>query len=615
MDAMVPQPAPRTASPFEGAMLRNEYRCMLRLCVMACLLGLAGGVAAVMLQAAIVAATNLFFYGAFSLSPRSPANHHLGVLVFLVPPAGGLIVGLLARYGSSAIRGHGIPETMETVLVARSRIAPRMAILKPLATAVSIGSGGPFGVEGPIIQTGGALGSLLGQFVPTTAAERKILIACGAAAGMAATFNAPVAALLLAAELLLFEFRGRSLLPVGLASAVATGFRWLTLGAGPLYRVTEIHAVSSSALLLFAGLGVCAGLLAVCLCKAVHLVEDAFELLPLHWTCWPLLGGMAVGVIGLFFPQVLGVGVEYMGSITLGRATFSFLLAMFLCKALAWTIALGSGTSGGVLGPLLIIGGSFGGALAFLINSVRPDLGQPGLWAIVCMAAVFAGATRTPLTSVVFAMELTGAGSLMMPLLIACVVSDLVSLGLLRHSLMTDKIARRGVAVGHELELDALGQFSVAQVMTPAVETVPISLPLGRLFERMYGGLDRPKHQGYPVVDEAGRLAGMVTRSDLPQFSLRDDLGWLVVADVMSTRKPILAWKNESLRDAAHRMIAAGVGRLPVVTPEDGTRIVGILSRSDLLKALACRHDEENRRERFLGIGAKGASRSRRQAG
>jgi H+/Cl- antiporter ClcA/CBS domain-containing protein len=581
------------------------------------LLGLVGGAAAIVLQSAIVVATNLFFFGRFSLSPCSPAAHQLGVLVVLIPGLGGLIVGLLARFASPAIRGHGIPETMETILVARSRIAPRLAVLKPLATAVSIGSGGPFGAEGPIIQTGGALGSFLGQLWSTTAAERKILVASGgAAAGMAATFNAPLAALLLALELHLFEFRARSILPVGIASAVAAAFRWIMLGPAPLYPVLANHEMTAWELPVSAILGVAAGLLACLLCKGVYLVEDAFERIGLHWTWWPLAGGLAVGLIGLFFPQALGVGSEYMSSITAGEATFAFLLAMLLCKILAWTISLGSGTSGGVLGPLLLMGGSLGGALGYLALWVRPGLGDPGMWAVVSMAAVFAGATRTPLTSVVFALELTHAGGLLVPLLISCLMSDLISVGLLRHSIMTEKIARCGIAICHELELDALGQLTVGQVMSPNVEVVPVSLPLGRLFERMYGGLDRAKHQGYPVTDDAGRLIGIVTRSDLPQFTLREDLGWLVVADVMSTRPVVVAWAEESVRRAAERMIVASVGRLPVVAANDASRIVGILSRSDVLKALARRHDEECRAERLLRADTRSAGpSSQRRAG
>jgi chloride channel protein, CIC family len=580
---------------------RQDYRRLLTLCGLACGMGLLGALAALLLQAAITLATNMFFFGRFELTPVSPAQHHLGLLVVFIPPLGGLIVGLIARYGSASIRGHGIPETMETILVSRSRIAPRLAILKPLSTAISIGSGGPFGAEGPIIQTGGALGSLLGQMQRMTAAERKVLVAAGAAAGMAATFNAPVAAVFLALELLLFEFRVRSLLPVAIASAVAAGVRWLVQGTAPLFPVPTLHTITGLDLPVFAVLGLAAGLMAVVLSRGVYFIEDAFDRLPVHWMWWPVLGGAAVGLIGLFFPQSLGAGAEYVRAMTAGEATFGFLLAMLVCKTAAWTLSLGSGTSGGVLGPLLLMGGSLGGTLACLAGMLAPGTAEPGLWSIVCMAAVFGGATRTPLTSIIFGLELTHDTTALLPLLIASVVSDLVSIGLLKHSIMTEKIARRGVAVGHEYELDALSMHTVSQVMTNEVHTVPLSLPLPRLLDQVYGSGGRKRHQGYPVVDELGRLVGMVTRSDWPELMLRDDLNWLVVADVMSPRRPVVAWPEEPLRDAAERMIGAGVGRLPVVLPEAPDRVVGILSRSDVLKALAQRSDEEHRRERLLG--------------
>jgi H+/Cl- antiporter ClcA len=575
---------------------------------LACGIGVLGALAAFALQAAIVLCTNLFFQGRFSLEPASPAQHHLGLLVVFIPPLGGLIVGLLARYAAPGIRGHGIPETMETILVSRSRIAPRLAVLKPLATAISIGSGGPFGAEGPIIQTGGALGSLLGQLRSTTAAERKVLVAAGAAAGMAATFNAPLAAVFLAIELLLFEFRVRSLVPVALASAVAAGLRWLALGTGPLFPVAAFH-LSGWDLPVFAALGLCGGLLAVLLSKAIYVVEDFFERLPIHWMWWPVLGGIAVGLIGVLFPQALGVGAEHVQAMTAGKATLGFLTAMLVCKSIAWTVSLGSGTSGGVLGPLLLMGGALGGTLACLANHTVGGAFEPGLWSVVCMAAVFGGATRTPLTSVIFALELTHESNVLLPVLIACMVSDLVSLGLLKHSIMTEKIARRGVHIGHEYELDALAIQSVGQVMTADVETVPLSLPLRRLMDLFYVHEHGARHQGYPVVDDAGRLVSMVTRSDLPELSGRDELGWLIAADVMSVRQTVVAWPDELLRSAAERMLTAGVGRLPVVLPEQPTRIVGILSRSDVFKALARRADEETRRERLLGgANARGAA-------
>jgi CBS domain-containing protein len=303
-------------------------------------------------------------------------------------------------------------------------------------------------------------------------------------------------------------------------------------------------------------------------------------------------------LVGLVFPQALGIGAEHLGEMVAGRAALGFLAAMLVCKTAAWTVALGSGTSGGVLGPLLLIGGSLGGTLACLAGALLPGSPEAGLWVEVCMAAVFAGATRTPLTAVVLALELTHDTGALLPLLLACTVSDLVSLGLLRHSLMTEKIAHRGVRVGHEYELDVLAAQTVGRVMTTAVQTVPQSLPLAGLVERFHG---RGKHQGYPVVDAAGRLVGVVTRSDLPEFAGDEALGWLVVADLVGERQPIVTWPDEPLRDAADRMLEAGVGRLPVVAPEAPDRLVGLLSRSDVLKALGRRAEEEHERERFMG--------------
>jgi H+/Cl- antiporter ClcA len=581
---------------------RHEHSRLLQTCAVAGFIGLLAAGAAFALQAAIALATNLFFFGRVSLGPASPSDHQLGLFILVIPPLGALIVGLIARYGSPAIRGHGIPETMERIRLGASRITPRVAVFKPLATAIAIGSGGPFGAEGPIIMTGGALGSLLGQVLRVTAAERKVLLAAGSAAGMAATFGSPVAAVFLAIELLLFEFRARSILPVALACAVAAGVRWSVLGSEPLFPMPPLNAPPGNSLPWFALLGAGAGLLAVFLSRVIYLIEDAFEHLPVHWMWWPALGGVVVGAIGLFFPQALGIGAEHIQAIVSGRAALGFLLAMVVCKLAAWSVSLGSGTSGGVLAPLMLIGASFGGVLAGLAGPHVTTAETPGLWAMVCMAAVFSGATRTPLTSVIFALELTHEANALLPLLIACTVSDLVSLCLLKHSIMTEKIARRGVRVVHDYELDALGTCTVGEVMTAAVRTVPQSLPLAKLYELLYGWGPEQKHQGYPVVDESGRLRGVVTRSDLPEFVRQEHLGWLVAADVMSSNPLLVAYPDEPLRDAAERMLLSGVGRLPVVSPKKPDRLVGLVARGDLLKALARRGEEEHRRERVLPL-------------
>ncbi len=552
----------------------------------------------------------------------APVHHTLGWLVIVVPVVGGILIGLMARYGTEAIRGHGIPEAMENILLGRSRISPKVLFLKPLSAAISIGTGGPFGAEGPIIQTGGALGSVLSQFQALTAVERKCLLAAGAAAGMAATFQAPVASVILAIELLLFEFRARTILPVAIASAVAAGMRIIifTNGAEPLFKLIHPHHVPTPLeLLLFVGLGIVAGIAAIILTRSIYLVEDAFRALPIHWMWWPALGGLAVGIVGLFFPAALGVGYDIIGGILnftgspddplmkmnlvwwagpLAHNAVLVLGAILVFKMVAWCISLGSGTSGGVLAPILMVGGALGGTIGMAVHHAWHVI-EPSMWAEVCMAGVFAGTTRAPLTSIIFALELTHDLPAFLPLLIVCAIADLMSILALPYSIMTEKIARRGLPVGHDYELDVLATLRVKDVMSAPVETVPMNMRVTALFEMFYGDPNVKRYQAYPVVDETGRLVGVVSQDDLPRFAVLDDLTWLVVADLMSSN-PVVVYPDEGLRDAAQRMVVAGVGRLPVVERTNPSRVLGMLSHRDVLKAIARRLDEEHRRERFF---------------
>jgi H+/Cl- antiporter ClcA/predicted transcriptional regulator len=593
-----------------------DRRRLIYICLLAASLGIWAAFTAKILLWLIEWLTCVFFQGEFGPG-EAPIRHHLGWLVVLIPPLGGLIVGLIARFGSEAIRGHGIPEAMENILLGRSRIHPRILILKPISAAISIGSGGPFGAEGPIIQTGGALGSVLSQFQALTAVERKGLLAAGAAAGMAATFQAPVAAVLMAVELLLFELRPRTLLPVAIASAVAAGMRLLIFdnGAEPLFPLTVTHSTPTPyQLLLFVGLGLVAGLVAVGLTRGIYWIEDTFRRLSIHWMWWPALGGVVVGLVGLVFPAALGVGYDVITAILnnnldqldllpwagdWGQLPLVLLLAVVTFKTLAWCVSLGSGTSGGVLAPVLMIGGAVGGALGLIVQSLHGGAADPSLWALVCMAGVFAGTTRAPLTSIVFALELTHDLPAFLPLLLVCALCHLVSVLLLPYSIMTEKLARRGLRVGHEYELDVLATLRVQDVMTAPVQTVPMNMRVEKLFEMFYGDPVTNRYQAYPVVDEANRLVGMVSKDDLPRLAVLENLRWLVVADLMSSRL-IVAHPDEGLRQAAQRMVMTGVGRLPVVDPTDPGRLVGILSHRDVFKALARRLEEEDRRERFL---------------
>ncbi len=582
------------------------------ICILAASLGIWAALVAKFLLYFIELLTDLCFRGQFGPG-GAPVHHHLGWWVVVVPALGGVVVGLMARYGSDAIRGHGIPEAMENILVSRSRIPLRVLILKPISAAISIGSGGPFGAEGPIIQTGGALGSVLSQFQALTAVERKGLLAAGAAAGMAATFQAPVASVLLAVELLLFEYRPRTLLPVAIASAVAGGMRMVIFpdGAAPLFALARVHAVPGPVeLILFIALGLVAGLTSVALTRGIYWVEDAFRKLPVHWMWWPAIGGLAVGLVGLVFPAALGVGYDVIRGILNGNLpeqnlvswtsnALILFLAVAVFKAIAWCVSLGSGTSGGVLAPILMIGGALGGVLGMAVHRLVLPGADYTLWALVCMAGVFAGTTRAPLTSIVFALELTHDLPAFLPLLLVCAISDLVSVLMLPYSIMTEKIARRGLAIGHEYELDVLATLRVKDVMTTPVQTVPMNMGVVALFQMFYGDPSARRYQAYPVVDETGRLVGMVSQDDLPRFAVLDDLTWLVVADLMATNI-VVTYPNEGLRQAAQRMVVAGIGRLPVVDPADPSRLAGMLSHRDVLKAMARRLEEENRRERFL---------------
>jgi H+/Cl- antiporter ClcA len=559
--------------------------------------------------------TNLFFYHQFSLVPHSPADHALGWGVVLVPVLGGLIIGVVARFGSEKIRGHGIPEAMEAILIGKSRMEPRVALLKPLSSAISIGSGGPFGAEGPIIMTGGAVGSLIAQFFHLTSAERKTLLVAGAAGGMTAVFATPVAAVLLAVEMLLFELRPRSLVPVALAAAAAGLVRPFVLGPGPFAPVAPHLSSPSTAVLLASVLvGLLAGGLAMLITASIYGVEDLFDRLPIHWMWWPALGGLFVGLGGLIQPAALGVGYSVINQLLQGDYVPQSLVALMLVKLAIWAVALGSGTSGGVLAPLLIVGGILGA----LESSFLP-VGDRALWPLVSMAAVLAGTVRAPLMSTVFALELTGDVHALLPLLIATVLSHALASSFMRHSIMTEKVARRGHPISHEYTVDPLEKLIVKQVMTTDVVSVPASLPARDVMRNYFLDFGPRRHPAYPVVDKDGKYLGMVTQSCLLDHWVSSflagsaDSGLLdaspIIAYDLADWRAIRAYPDESCRVAAERMVQAGVRRLAVVDAEYPDRLIGIVTFSDLLKALQREIEEEGWRERFFGRGQDQAAK------
>jgi CIC family chloride channel protein len=490
-------------------------RRMLFLCLAALAIGLSAASIAVVLLNLIDLFTNLFYFERLSLEHVSPSDNHLGLLAVVVPIVGGLIIGLMARYGSERIRGHGIPEAIEAILIGKSKMKPTVTILKPVATGISIGSGGPFGAEGPVIMTGGAFGSLFAQFLRLTSMERKTLLVAGATAGMAAVFNSPISAVLLAVELLLFEWKPRSLIPVGVAAFAATVMRGALLGTGPIFPLAETTTTTAlvpDVLMALSAvvIGLAAGGLSTALTSGVYFFEDLFHKLPIHWMWWPAIGGIAIGLGGLVAPQALGVGYDTIGALLAGNMAFGFILVLVLVKAVIWIVSLGSGTSGGVLAPLLIIGGSLGAIIGQFLPS-----GSPELWTLVSMGAMIGGVMRVPFTGVIFAIELTHDVNAMLPLAIAAFTAEAITVFSMKRSILTEKIARRGLHVSREYSVDALELIPVRMVMRDNYAMILAHTPVSKL-EAIHTK-SQGKIAGYPVVDAVGSLVGFLDRAFLAE--------------------------------------------------------------------------------------------------
>jgi chloride channel protein, CIC family len=551
----------------------------------AIVIGLAAGFVAQALMLLIGLITNLVFFQRFGTELVSPAGAHVGAWVLVIPMLGALIVGVMARYGSAAIRGHGIPEVMERVLYEESRISPRVMFLKPLSAAIAIGTGGPFGAEGPIIATGGALGSIVGQALRITVDERKTLLAAGAAAGMTATFGSPVSAVLLAVELLLFEYRARSIIPVSLAVVAATAVRFALIGSAPAFAIPAVGQPSGSAIGAYVLIGALLGVVAVIATRAIYAIEDAFEKLPIHWMWWPAIGAIAVGVIGYIEPRTLSVGYEWIDAILAGRIVGVALLLFVLLKFLSWSIYLGSGTSGGTLAPLFIIGGGIGASLGAGFEAWLPALGvHAAVAALVGMAAIFAGASHALLASVVFAFETTRQPLGLLPLLGGCTAAYLVSLLFMRNSIMTEKLARRGVIVRTDYALDHLSQVTVSEAASRDIVTLRADQTVEEVRAWFARGAGGATHQGFPVVDVHNQLSAVLTRRDILEASAAG-----ARIEELAKRAPVVIFEDHTLRDAADHMVRQGVGRLVVVARDEPRRIIGMITRSDLLAAHATR--------------------------
>ena len=572
-----------------------DERRILVITALAAIIGICAGFISQIVTAMIGFVTNLSFYGVLSTHFSSPSDNHLGWWVVLVPVIGGIIVGYMARYGSKAIRGHGIPETMEQVLLNQSRIPPRITILKPVSAAVSIGTGGPFGAEGPIIATGGALGSLVGQLLKTTADERKTLLAAGAAAGMAAIFGSPVSAVLLAIELLLFEFRSRSFVPTAIAAVAATAVRVFFEGLKPVFAMPILPTPTEGAIATYVLIGALVGLVSVWVTQLVYWIEDSFEKLEhgklhIHWMWWPAIGGLAVGIIGYFVPKTMGVGYDNISGFLNGSFTTEALLLLCVFKFLSWSIALGSGTSGGTLAPLFTIGGALGASIAVGIHLLFPGIQIDARMAgLIGMAAMFAGASRALLASVVFAFETTLQSSGLLPLLGGCAAAYLISTIRMKHTIMTEKIARRGLHVPSDYAADHLARTFVRDALSREVVTLKSEQTVQDVQAWCRSRVAGSFHGAYPVVDEQGELAGVVSRKEI----FAQD-GHVATIGSVIHRAPAVVFEDNTLREAADLMVLEKVGRLPVVLRENPLQMVGILTRSDLLHSHESRIEEEH---------------------
>jgi H+/Cl- antiporter ClcA/predicted transcriptional regulator len=578
---------------------------MLPISVLAVGLGVLSAYVATALLALITFFTNLFFFQRISLAAVSPAANTLGFASVAVPVVGCLIIGVMARYGSERIRGHGIPEALEAILLRGSRVEPRVALLKPVSSAISIGSGGPFGAEGPIIMTGGAFGSMVAQLFHLTAAERKTLLVAGAAAGMSATFAAPVASVFLAVELLLFELKPRSLVPVVLASVTAAFVRRFHLGPGPIFPLPDVtFTLTPTSLLACAAMGVAAGGLSALLTAAVYAAEDAFGHLRLHWMWWPAIGGLVVGLGGLICPQALGVGYDQIQGLLAGGRGVAPTLRLILVKATIWAVSLGSGTSGGVLAPLLMMGS----ALGVLATPLLPHFG-PSFWPLVGMAAILGGTMRAPLTALVFAIELTGRFSMSLPLLTACAIAHTFTVLVLKRSILTEKVARRGFHVSREYAIDPLEILFARDVMQTDLVVIPADASIERAAVVVATTPTAATECLFPAIEPSGALVGVVTRRDLEAHRPE---GPLLMADgtppperrlgAILRRTVVTARSNEPLRIVVHRMAETGLTRIPVVDAEDPMKLVGLITLKDVLKGRMRHLEEERRRERVLPL-------------
>ncbi len=548
--------------------------------------------------------TNIAFYGKLSFADASPSISHWGLFVILVPIIGGVIVGLIARYGSAGIRGHGIPEAMEKVLTNQSKVSPIITILKPLASAIAIGTGGPFGAEGPAIATGGAFGSLTGQVMKINATERKIILACGACAGMAAIFGSPIASIMLGIELLLFEFSPRSIIPLTLSCAAAAAMHYLLFSTSPIFEMASLPIPNSKEIIVYTLIGVPLGLAATFATKGVYFFEDLYKKLPIHWMWWPAIGGIAIGVIGYFAPKTLGVGYSNIDLLLTGKASLILLFSFSVLKYFSWSVSLGSGTAGGTLAPLFTMGGGLGALLGIFTLYLFPHIGiNVATAGLIGMAALFAGSSGAILTSIIFVLETTGQFHDLLPVVGAASVAYFISYFILKgSSIMTLEIERRGIPVPGTFEANTLGEIFVKETMNTHLHLIPSEKSIKACKALIADNIEAS--QSLILIDKNQVFQGSLSNTVLHNTNepATASVGSLL-PDYKSTT---FAYPDNTLQTALEIMSKNDLEEIPILSREDNKKIVGTLNYKNIFSAYNKKRTEDRKYMQSISLKRQG---------
>ena len=552
------------------------------LVILAVLIGLGGGLGAVAFRWLIDAFRHLFLDKGVELLGHP-------YLLPLVPAIGGLLVGFLVLRWAREARGHGVPEVMAAVATEDGRIRPRVAIIKSLASALCIGSGGSVGREGPIVQIGSALGSSVGQLFGLSDQRLKILVGCGAAAGISATFNAPLAGVIFALEVILGDFTISAFSPIIISSVLATALSRHMIGNEPAFSVPQYHSVSPFELFYYAILGILVGIATVGFTRFLYKMEDGFDRLRISEYIKPVIGGFLVGGIGIFFPQVLGVGYDAITEVVQNHTGLSFVIALLLAKFLATSLTLGSGGSGGIFAPSLFMGAMLGGIFGTAVHTLSPGLtAEPGAYALVGMGAFVAGTTHAPLTAMLILFELTDDYKIILPLMLATTISTLIAKWIESESIYTLKLSRRGLRINQGIDISILESIRVRDILNRDVVSIKPGTSLGEIVDL----LQQSEFTDFPVIENGQVLRGLVSFQDIRPVITRDELySLLIAADFMCGDPPTIR-EGDSLLDALKVFTQNDIYHLPVVNGTEYHRLVGIITRSRLME----RYDEEIRR-------------------